>query len=179
MTGAYNMKGVVPFVKVSSSGEMKIYNLITESMNVESYGNSIKPANDGGFIIGATTRFGPTFSYKFLAIKTDSNGFAPKLVTVQSNSEQINEFELFQNYPNPFNPETRIRFNLNKSSNVSLRIFDATGKVVADLINNKFYTSGDYSVAFNAAQYNLTSGVYFYKLTANSVSDLRKMILVK
>jgi len=100
-------------------------------------------------------------------------------VGISENNSVANNFELYQNYPNPFNPETKIRFNLNKSTNVTLRIFDATGKVVADLINNKFYTSGDYSVAFNAAQYNLTSGVYFYKLTANSVSDLRKMILVK
>ncbi|MEZ4689841.1 MAG: T9SS type A sorting domain-containing protein [Ignavibacteria bacterium] len=82
-------------------------------------------------------------------------------VGISENNSIANNFELYQNYPNPFNPETKIRFNLNKSSNVSLSIFDATGKVVADLINNKFYTSGDYSVAFNAAQYNLTMEFIF------------------
>lgn len=100
-------------------------------------------------------------------------------VGISENSSAADNFNLYQNYPNPFNPETKIRFNLNKSANVTLSIFDAAGKVVADLINNKYYTSGEYSVAFNAAQYNLSSGVFFYKLTANTVSDLRKMILVK
>lgn len=181
MTGTYNMKGVVPFVKVSSSGETKIYNLITESMAVESYGNSIKPANDGGFIIGATTRFGPTFSYKFLAIKTDSNGFAPKLVNVQSNSEQTHDFTLYQNFPNPFNPVTAIKYYLPTESLIILEVFDITGKKIEE-IENERKSSGYYTVKFNGI--NLSSGIYFYKLTINNEgffykSVIKKMLIIK
>ncbi len=100
-------------------------------------------------------------------------------VGISENNGIVKSFELEQNYPNPFNPETIINFNISKSTNISLQIFDAAGKSIADLINNKFYNTGNYSVTFNAAQYNLTSGVYFYKLTAGSVSDIRKMMLVK
>ncbi|HMS34881.1 MAG TPA: T9SS type A sorting domain-containing protein [Ignavibacteria bacterium] len=100
-------------------------------------------------------------------------------VGISENISDVNSFKLKQNYPNPFNPETKISFNISKSSNISLQVFDVTGKAIADLIDNKFYTTGNYSVSFNAGQYNLTSGVYFYKLSANSVSELKKMILVK
>jgi hypothetical protein len=100
-------------------------------------------------------------------------------VGISNINNAANSFELLQNYPNPFNPETIINFNISKSSNVSLQVFDAAGKSVADLISNKFYSTGNYSVTFNAAQYNLTSGIYFYKLTSGLVSDIRKMMLVK
>ena len=100
-------------------------------------------------------------------------------VGIANNSQIVNSFALEQNYPNPFNPETRINFNLSKPSNISLKIYDIDGKAIADLIDNKFYNSGNYSVTFNAGQYNLTSGVYFYELSSDSYSDLKKMILVK
>ena len=96
-----------------------------------------------------------------------------------NNTSLVKSFELKQNYPNPFNPETRIEFTLNKSMNVSLLIYDANGKEIAKLINNKFYSSGNYSLTFNSHQYNLTSEVYFYKLYSDNFSDLKKMILIK
>lgn len=88
-------------------------------------------------------------------------------------------FILDQNYPNPFNPETRISFSIKKASNISLIVFDITGKEVAALINNKYYIPGEHNVAFNAAQYGLTSGVYFYKLTSDNYSDVKRMMLIK
>ena len=100
-------------------------------------------------------------------------------VGINENISNVISFELKQNYPNPFNPETNISFNISRSSDISLQIFDVTGKAIADLIDNKFYSTGNYSVTFNAGQYDLTSGVYFYKLSAGSGSELKKMILVK
>ncbi len=104
---------------------------------------------------------------------------ADPLSVANNNSLTDRSFDLKQNYPNPFNPETKINFNIGKSSNISLEIFDATGKTVASLINNKFYLEGNYSVAFNARQYDLTSGVYFYKLDNGNFSDVKKMMLIK
>jgi predicted acyl esterase len=89
-----------------------------------------------------------------------------------------NTYALSQNYPNPFNPVTKISFNLPKdfSGNVTLKIYDMTGREVAQLMNENL-TTGMYEVKWDAAKYS--SGIYFYKLSAGSFSDVKKMMLVK
>ena len=89
------------------------------------------------------------------------------------------DFKLEQNYPNPFNPTTNINFSVGKASNISLSVYDLSGKEVAQLIDNKFYSNGNYFVNFEASRYNLNSGVYFYKLTAGDLSVVKKMVLIK
>ncbi len=91
------------------------------------------------------------------------------------------EFSLDQNYPNPFNPSTKITFSLAVNSKVSLKVFDVLGQEVASLINQDL-TAGVHNYDFNATGIN--SGVYFYRIVANSVNgnefvDVKKMILVK
>ena len=86
------------------------------------------------------------------------------------------EFLLFQNYPNPFNPSTTIRFELPVNSQVDLRIYNLLGQEVEVLINNEELNSGAYKYNFNASQ--LTSGVYFYKLQADSFIITKKMVLL-
>jgi hypothetical protein len=87
------------------------------------------------------------------------------------------KFDLKQNYPNPFNPSTSIRFDLSKNSNVTLKVYNVLGKEVATLLNNDFVTAGTKEVSFDAS--NLSSGVYFYRLTAGSFTSTKKMILQK
>jgi len=87
-----------------------------------------------------------------------------------------NNFDLSQNYPNPFNPETKINFQIPNESNVSLTVFDNSGKEVATLVNGK-KTAGYHTVSFNAS--NLSSGIYFYKLEAEGFTKVMKMALVK
>ena len=96
--------------------------------------------------------------------------------SMSSNLNVPEEYFLLQNYPNPFNPSTTIRFDLNKSYNVKLIIFDIQGKEIATLVNEKL-NPGIYKVDWNASAY--PSGVYFYKLTTNDYSDVKKMILIK
>jgi subtilisin-like proprotein convertase family protein len=85
-------------------------------------------------------------------------------------------FELFQNYPNPFNPVTTIKFDIPDNSNVKLSVFDMLGREVKVLLNeNK--VAGSYSVDFDAAE--LSSGTYFYKITAGKYSDIKKMVVLK
>lgn len=100
-------------------------------------------------------------------------------IGISNNTNIANSFDLKQNYPNPFNPETIINFSISKASNLSLTVFDASGKEVAALIGNKQYTAGDYSVTLNASQYGLTTGVYFYKLSSQNFSEVKKMMLIK
>ncbi len=98
----------------------------------------------------------------------------PSAVNDQINS--LNEFRLMQNYPNPFNPSTTISYNIAKRANVSLKIYNITGKEVATLVNGE-KEPGSYRVNFNAEK--LSSGIYFYKISAGNFSSVRKMILIK
>lgn len=98
------------------------------------------------------------------------------VTSVNNNNNSPEKFSLSQNYPNPFNPNTQIDFSIPKNSLVTIKIFDVLGKEVAVLVNKDF-TIGSYTVDFNAS--SLTSGVYFYQLTAGEFTDTKKLVLVK
>ena len=92
---------------------------------------------------------------------------------------------LYQNYPNPFNPSTKIKFDLPKSNLTlsgakglwtRLTIYDITGREIQTLVN-EYLKPGSYEVTFEGS--NLSSGVYFYKLTAGNYIETKKMILLK
>ena len=85
-------------------------------------------------------------------------------------------FNLMQNYPNPFNPETKIRYQVARQCRVTLTIYNALGKKVKELINSE-QNAGIYSISIDAS--SLASGVYYYKLSAGSFVQVRKMILMK
>lgn len=89
---------------------------------------------------------------------------------------QPNEFKLNQNFPNPFNPSTSISFELPSLSIVKLTIYDALGREVSTLINEKL-PAGSYEKNWNAG--SLTSGMYYYTLKAGDFSETKKMMLVK
>lgn len=89
------------------------------------------------------------------------------------------DFKLYQNYPNPFNPATRIKFDVAgsiNSSNIILRVFDITGKQVAELVNENL-RPGTYEVDFKAS--DIASGIYLYTLEAQSFSVTKKMLIIK
>lgn len=83
---------------------------------------------------------------------------------------------LEQNYPNPFNPTTKITFSIHENTAVSLKIYDMMGREVTTLVNTKM-NPGKYSVDWNAVQ--LSSGVYFSRLSTNNLTVTRKMLLMK
>ena len=86
-------------------------------------------------------------------------------------------FELSQNYPNPFNPSTTISFSVpNENTLVSLKIYNSLGQEVGTLIN-QVVPAGNHEVQFDAS--GLSSGVYFYTLTAGNFVDSKKMVVMK
>lgn len=91
-------------------------------------------------------------------------------------SEIPSHYSLSQNYPNPFNPQTKIKFGIPKSSNVTMLIFDITGRQVDELINSRM-NPGTHEVTWDGTKYS--SGVYFYKLVAENYVETKKMILIK
>ncbi len=88
------------------------------------------------------------------------------------------EFRLEQNYPNPFNPSTKIEFQIPNRSFVSLIVYDVLGNEVARLLND-IKDAGFYAMEFDTGNYNLSSGVYFYKLQAGDFISVKKMIAIK
>jgi hypothetical protein len=89
-----------------------------------------------------------------------------------------NNYQLAQNYPNPFNPETRISYKLAEAGYVSLKVFDILGKEVAVLVD-EYKNPGYYTIGFNAQNYGLTSGIYFYRLRSGSFIETKKLVLMR
>ena len=86
------------------------------------------------------------------------------------------EYSLSQNYPNPFNPTTTIQFKVPVSGNVRVAVYDILGREVF-VLTDDFLQAGNYKVVFDAR--NLSSGTYFYTLTARDVVLRNKMVLLK
>ncbi|MEW6652282.1 MAG: fibronectin type III domain-containing protein [Bacteroidota bacterium] len=89
-----------------------------------------------------------------------------------------NEFALDQNYPNPFNPSTVISYKLQAASHVTLKVYDVLGSEVATLVD-EYKKPGFYNSQFSIRNSQLSSGVYFYRLTAGSFVSVKKMLLIK
>jgi hypothetical protein len=103
----------------------------------------------------------------FTRLKTD---------LINEEVEPISTYQLYQNYPNPFNPSTTILYQIPNTDNVSLKIYDILGNVIAALVNET-QTSGKHKVEFNSK--GLSSGIYFYRLHTSSYSETKKLLLLK
>ncbi|MEO6696328.1 MAG: T9SS type A sorting domain-containing protein [Ignavibacteria bacterium] len=151
----------------------------------------VKKSTDNGLTWTTMSTSGLTgiTHMEFRRVGTTVYGFAAtasgailKLIDVVTEVNTVNSsipenFRLDQNYPNPFNPTTTINFSIPKSSNVSLKVYDALGKEVATLVN-EFKNAGNYSADFTAAS-GLNSGIYFYTITTGDFTDTKKLMLVK
>ena len=98
------------------------------------------------------------------------------MITRINGSQTAYNYNLSQNYPNPFNPSTKINYEIQKTEFVSLKVYDIIGREVATLINRTMQP-GAYQVTLDGSK--LSSGVYFYKLTAGDFTGIKRMILVK
>jgi molybdopterin-binding protein len=115
--------------------------------------------------------------------ENNNRGWAPLSdysLPVEINAIETNnipdKIELMQNYPNPFNPSTTIKFAIPSSSNTTLKVYDALGREVRTLVDEKL-ARGSYNITFNAS--DMTSGVYFYKLQVGNMVQTKKLMLVK
>ncbi|MFQ5639908.1 MAG: FlgD immunoglobulin-like domain containing protein, partial [bacterium] len=106
----------------------------------------------------------------------------PLFVSVEQVSSDIpGEFNLNQNYPNPFNPETNIKYQLQKTAHVKLVVYNVAGQYVTTLVDGN-YPDGIYSVRWNGKDVNgnpVSSGVYFYRLKTGTLSQTKKMSLLR
>lgn len=104
-------------------------------------------------------------------------GFANGTITSDETEQDVpEELILHQNYPNPFNPTTTINFTLSESSIVSINVFSVDGRLVQNLTTSR-YQAGNHAIQFDAS--SLSSGIYFYRLTAQDKFLTKKMLLIK
>jgi hypothetical protein len=91
------------------------------------------------------------------------------------------QYALMQNYPNPFNPSTTIKFNMPVKGHVSLKIYNVAGQLVRTL-SNQDWDAGQHSIDWNGKNdigSSVASGVYFYKIEADSFQSTKKMVLLR
>ena len=119
-------------------------------------------------------------------LKANPSAIQDVEIPIESSEIVPDNYELYQNYPNPFNPTTSIQFNLPFTSVVTMKIYNVLGQEVAMLLNHEQMSVGMQAVQFNASNY--TSGVYLYRITAQSINDdgiansftsIKKMVLMK
>ncbi|UCF65754.1 MAG: T9SS type A sorting domain-containing protein [bacterium] len=135
---------------------------------------------------GIIYHFGGTDTTLSTPAKVSSKVFEwnPFVAIEKGDKNLTGVFSLHQNYPNPFNPSTTIEFDLPKSSQVTLKIFNILGEGVATLVSDRL-SAGSYSYEWDAS--NLASGIYLYRLQAGDPSqsagqgyfETRKMILMR
>ncbi len=92
------------------------------------------------------------------------------------------EFALRQNFPNPFNPDTTIKYDLAESADVTLQIYNVLGQVVRTLVGSEAQNAGRYQIRWNGMDdrgVSVSSGVYFYQISAGKFQDVRKLMLLK
>lgn len=108
------------------------------------------------------------------------NLFATPVTSVNENNALPGSFNLYQNYPNPFNPTTNFKFRIANFGFVSLKVYDILGNEITTLVN-EVKAPGEYEIQFNAT--HLSSGVYFYTLSASSgagsFKETKKLVLMR
>ncbi len=119
-----------------------------------------------------------TGTYKFTINGVDSLQIISSVITgiFEPSPAAPSNFALSQNYPNPFNPSTVISFDIPKQSIVKLVVYDILGRSIKTLVD-EMKSPGNYKVRFDASM--LTSGVYFYRITAGNFTDSKKLLLIK
>jgi hypothetical protein len=149
---------------------------------VAGHGNSNTPKSY--YFVDNSFSGGSNFYYRLKQIDTDGHFEYSEIIEVEF---LIENFSLLQNFPNPFNPTTKIKFTIpsviairqlpeKQSQFISLKVYDILGNQVATLVNEE-KPAGVYEIEFNAN--DLSSGIYFYKLTAGKFSQTKKMLLLK
>ena len=124
-----------------------------------------------GEFVGVGSQYNESFQ---LLVGYDSD--ISTVVGVDQDDIVLNEFSLLPAYPNPFNPVTNISFVVDKSSEISLKIFDVNGKLV-QVVNPKIYQSGVHNLQWNAS--SLSSGMYFIHMLNGADRHTQKVMLLK
>lgn len=155
-------------IKYDSSGNLQWAEIYDGQGHSNDYAYAIAVDNMYAYVTGETNISGGNFDYttlKYACVGIEEN-----------NSTGINSVKLLKNYPNPFVKSTIIDYQLPVNAKVSLKVYNITGKMVKTLLNREM-TAGTHNVKLNAE--NLSSGVYFVRLSAGNHTDTKRIVLLK
>jgi len=139
----------------------------------EGYGTTTEPQKYS-YVDDIRTVITKSLAYRLKQI--DYNGSYEYSDEVFVDNPAPTDFVLEQNHPNPFNPTTKIKYQIPELSFVTLKVYDVLGNEVATLVDEEL-PAGEYEVEFEGR--GLSSGLYFYKLSAGNFIETKKMILMK
>ena len=127
--------------------------------------------------LGEADGFQLLYATPLTTTQMNALGMDTLLVGVEDETNGMpSDYKLEQNYPNPFNPSTTIKFSIPENSTVELTVYNQLGEFIQTLVNEE-KSAGSYEITFNAQ--NLSSGVYFYQIKANSFVSTKKLVLLK
>lgn len=162
-------------IQLSVTSGLNLFGSVDGSFNFEyNEGIIIIYSTDGSSLIGRK----PLFSYDGNIVISDILISDKKGNPIEVGLAYLpTEFRIEGIYPNPFNSNTKIRFDLNNDTILSLKIYDVLGREVDVLMQDKFYYSGEYQISWNPD--HLASGIYFARLSSIGESDKIKVMLLK
>jgi hypothetical protein len=178
-----NGQGVAGVVVSAISADKNIQNFALTGTDGNYLIDELDPASytvaaeKNGYISGTPSAATIAYQTGFFTAQTSLQMAvqSPSAVETQ-NIAAVSSYQLGQNFPNPFNPTTTISFEIPEAAHVNIVVFDDLGRTVQTLVNDR-REAGRYDVHFDAG--TLSSGVYFYKLTAGSYSTIKNMLLLK
>lgn len=141
-----------------------------------------------GYVKGAgNSNTATSYMFEDRNLNTGKYAYRLKQVDVNGNFEYFalngeveigvpKKYDVSQNYPNPFNPITKINFDLPENGLVNIRLYDMLGREVAVIVN-EVRNAGYHTVQFDGSK--LSSGIYFYKMTAGKYNGIKKMAVIK
>ncbi len=138
---------------------------------VQGHGNSNSPKS-----YSFTDATAPAGKVQYRLKQIDFDGKFEYSNVAEVNVDAPAKIVLEQNHPNPFNPETAISYQLSAFGKVTLKVFDALGREVSELVNEEKAT-GRYTVKFDGSK--LSSGIYFYQLRSGDFVETKKFVLIK
>jgi len=164
---SYGNDGVLPHTRIIWSDGNTRFNAGASAVKVTA----------GDYFASITGVLGYTHAYYKLAPRKDDDisGYVPTDIKVVSSAIPT-QYNLNQNYPNPFNPTTTIQYSIPKSGLVTIKIYNILGQQLRILVN-QVLNAGTYNVSFDASALN--SGVYFYSLSVDNFTQVKKMMLLK
>lgn len=166
------------FLKNAQPGRIQLANAISGDGSVAGSGNLAQ------LVFNVKGEFDDIAKFEIAeGILVDGSRLLNPVVTLGALEIQTTptEFALKQNFPNPFNPETTIKYALADGGNVNLRIYNMVGQVVRTLVNER-QSAGRYSIRWDGKDdrgLSVSSGIYFYSLTADKFHNVKKLMLLK
>lgn len=176
----------------STGGETPLFSSLANEAGQVSIANAVVNASEvsgGGDIVRLTFRVLQEFAENARFEIAEGLVFDPQQLSnpavvagVLNVQTTPTEFALLQNFPNPFNPETTIGYELAESADVTLQIYNVVGQVVRTLIAAEPQAAGRYQMRWDGMDdrgVSVSSGVYFYRISAGEFQTVRKLMLLK